>query len=90
MVLSDLLQDRNYEIILVAFNSQGDGPASPPSTVYVGEAVPTGEPRALEGEAISSTEVRLRWKPPQQQMQNGELLGYKVRFQILRKSLYTN
>lgn len=79
MVLSELLQDRNYEIIVVPFNAQGEGPASPPITVYVGEAVPTGEPRGLQGEPVSSTEVRLRWKPPQQQMQNGELLGYKVR-----------
>ena len=78
MVLSELLQDKNYEIIVLPFNSQGEGPASPPTTVYVGEAVPTGEPRNLEGEAVSSTEVRLRWKPPQQKMQNGELLGYKV------------
>lgn len=76
-------QDKNYEIIVLPFNSQGEGPASPPSTVYVGEAVPTGEPRVLEGEAVSSTEVRLRWKPPQQHMQNGELLGYKVRFLFL-------
>lgn len=60
------------------FNSQGEGPNSPPVTVYVGEAVPTGEPRGLQGEPVSSTEVRLRWKPPQQQFQNGELLGYKV------------
>lgn len=74
----DLQQDKNYEIVVLPFNSQGEGPASPPATVYVGEAVPTGEPRGLEGEAVSSTEVRLRWKPPQQQMQNGELLGYKV------------
>ncbi|KAL3268776.1 hypothetical protein HHI36_007876 [Cryptolaemus montrouzieri] len=78
IVLQDLLQDRNYEIVVIPFNSQGEGPASPPVTVYVGEAVPTGEPRVLEGEAISSTEVKLRWKPPQQQMQNGELLGYKI------------
>lgn len=78
LVLNELVQDRNYEIVVVPFNSQGEGPATPPVTVYVGEAVPTGEPRGLEGEAVSSTEVRLRWKPPQQQMQNGELLGYKV------------
>lgn len=78
MVLSELLQDQNYEIVVVPFNIQGEGPASPPVTVYVGEAVPTGEPRALQGEPVSSTEVRLRWRPPQQHMQNGELLGYKV------------
>ncbi|KAF2903932.1 hypothetical protein ILUMI_02247 [Ignelater luminosus] len=82
IVLNDLIQDRNYEIIVVPFNSQGEGPASPPVTVYVGEAVPTGEPRGLEGEAVSSTEVRLRWKPPQQQMQNGELLGYKIFYYV--------
>lgn len=78
MVLSDLLQDRNYEIIVVPFNTQGEGPASPPITVYIGEAVPTGEPRELKGLPVSSTEVRLNWKAPQHHMQNGELLGYKV------------
>ncbi|XP_030753162.1 protein sidekick isoform X1 [Sitophilus oryzae] len=83
MVLSELLQDRNYEIIVVPFNQQGEGPASPPVTVYVGEAVPTGEPRALQGEPVSSTEVRLRWKPPQQHMQNGELLGYKIFYLVI-------
>lgn len=60
------------------FNSQGSGPPSPPVAVYVGEAVPTGEPRAVDAEPVSSTEVRLRWQPPQQNMQNGDLLGYKV------------
>lgn len=78
IILSDLTQDRNYEIIVLPFNSQGNGPASPPVAVYVGEAVPTGQPRAVDGAPVSSTEVRLRWKPPQQQQQNGDLLGYKI------------
>lgn len=78
IVLSDLTQDRNYEIIVLPYNSQGDGPVSTPQVIYVGEAVPTGEPRAVDGAAVSSTEVRLRWKPPQQQQQNGDLLGYKI------------
>lgn len=80
MVLSDLTEDRYYEIIMLPFNSEGEGPASPPVTVYVGEAVPTGEPQHLNAEPISSTEVHLRWKPPQANMQNGDLLGYKVTF----------
>lgn len=78
IVLTDLIQDRNYEIIVIPFNSQGAGPQSPPVAVYVGEAVPTGQPRAVEGAPVSSTEVRLRWKAPQQQQQNGDLLGYKI------------
>jgi protein sidekick len=43
MILNDLVRDRNYEIIVTPFNSQGPGPSSSPTTVYVGEAVPTGE-----------------------------------------------
>lgn len=79
MVLSDLTEDRYYEIIVLPFNSEGEGPLSPPVTVYVGEAVPTGEPQHLKAESISSTEVHLRWKPLQANMQNGDLLqGYKV------------
>lgn len=57
-------------------------------TVYVGEAVPTGEPQYLKAEPISSTEVHLRWKPPQANMQNGDLLGYKVKFIIFYYRLY--
>ncbi|XP_043274054.1 protein sidekick isoform X3 [Venturia canescens] len=78
MILSDLMEDRNYEIVVLPFNSEGDGPPSPPVTVYVGEAVPTGEPQNVEAKPISSTEVHLKWKPPQANMQNGDLLGYKI------------
>ncbi|CAD1468247.1 unnamed protein product [Heterotrigona itama] len=78
IVLSDLTEDRYYEVIVLPFNSEGEGPSSPPVTVYVGEAVPTGEPQHLKAEPISSTEVHLRWKPPQANMQNGDLLGYKI------------
>nr|CAD7457346.1 unnamed protein product [Timema tahoe] len=79
VVLSDLTRDKNYEMVVVPYNSQGSGPPSPPVTVYVGEAVPTGEPREVTGEAVSPTEVRLRWTPPEANQQNGDLLGYKNR-----------
>jgi protein sidekick len=80
ITLSDLTEDKYYEVIVVPFNSEGEGPPSLPVTVYVGEAIPTGEPQQVSVEPISSTEVQLRWKPPQANMQNGELLGYKVIF----------
>lgn len=47
MILNDLVRDRNYEIVVTPFNSQGPGPSSSPTTVYVGEAVPTGNKRQL-------------------------------------------
>lgn len=80
LIIGDLVRDRNYDIIVVPFNSQGNGPPSMPIPVYVGEAVPTGEPRSVSAFAISSTEVRLSWEHPQQNQQNGDLLGYKVVF----------
>ena len=79
-MLEGLTRDRNHEVVVLAFNSQGAGPPSPPVTVYVGEAVPTGEPRSVEAEPLSPTEVRLKWTAPVQSQQNGDLLGYKVSF----------
>ncbi|XP_050535550.1 protein sidekick isoform X2 [Daktulosphaira vitifoliae] len=78
LVVGDLVRDRNYDIIVVPFNSQGNGPPSTPVPVYVGEAVPTGEPRSVTAFSVSSTEVRLSWEHPQQNQQNGDLLGYKI------------
>ncbi|CAG7730812.1 unnamed protein product, partial [Allacma fusca] len=78
MVLLDLTIDKNYEITVVPFNSRGEGVISRPVTVYVGEAVPTGEPREVIARALSSTEIQIKWKPPYQNQQNGELLGYKI------------
>ena len=78
VVLEDLTIGKNYEIIVIPFNSQGSGPASRPVSVYVGEAVPTGAPRDVRAEAVSPTEVRLSWRAPKADQQNGDLLGYKI------------
>jgi protein sidekick len=76
--LSDLTIGKNYEIIVIPFNSQGNGPPSRPVSVYVGEAVPTGSPRSVKAEAVSATEVRVSWRPPKADQQNGDLSGYKI------------
>ena len=76
--LKDLAIGKNYEILVIPYNSQGLGPASAPVSVYVGEAVPTGAPQELRATAVSSTEVRLSWKAPKADEQNGDLLGYKI------------
>lgn len=79
MVLTELALDRNYEISVVAVNSQGPGPGGTPAVVWVGEAVPTAAPRDILAESRSPTEVALAWQPPLLAHQNGDLLGYKVR-----------
>lgn len=82
-VLRDLTQDRNYEIVVYPYNSQGLGPGSQPMIIFVGEAVPVGSPENLEAVAISSTEVKLKWKPPSNGTSNGDLLGYKIFYTII-------
>ena len=71
VILEDLAIAKNYEIVVIPFNSQGLGPASRPVSVYVGEAVPTGAPQNVRGQAVSPTEVRLTWDAPQADQQNG-------------------
>ncbi|XP_073972084.1 sidekick cell adhesion molecule isoform X2 [Rhodnius prolixus] len=78
VVLTDLTRDHNYEIVVAAFNSEGVGPLSTPVTVYVGEAVPTGQPQKVNATPVSPTEIKVSWTPPQSSMQNGDLLGYKI------------
>ncbi|CAG0921735.1 unnamed protein product [Notodromas monacha] len=78
MVLNDLIRDRNYEMQVLGFNAQGAGPASSPLTVWVGEAVPTGEPRHVTAVATSPHQVSLTWLAPRENQQNGDLLGYKI------------
>ena len=78
VILEDLAIAKNYEIVVIPFNSQGLGPASRPVSVYVGEAVPTGAPQNVRAQSVSPTEVRLTWDAPQADQQNGDLLGYKI------------
>lgn len=78
VILSELAVDRNYEISVCAYNSQGAGPSGTPAVVWVGEAVPTAPPRDVIAEPLSPTEVALKWRPPLLAQQNGDLLGYKI------------
>ncbi|UYV77069.1 SDK2 [Cordylochernes scorpioides] len=76
--LPSLEPDTNYEVRVFATNSQGDSEASQPVTVFVGEAVPNGEPQQIRAEAMGPTEIRVSWQPPPVSQQNGDVMGYKV------------
>ena len=64
-------RDTNYEVLVVSFNAQGESPASPPLTVYVGEAVPTGKPRKVEAKPVTSTEIKISWEVGQESYNMG-------------------
>lgn len=82
LTLEGLQRDRIYEVRVVAYNGQGDGPPTRPVSVYVGEAVPTGSPREVRLDSPSSTEVVVSWAPPPESERNGELLGYKIFYKV--------
>lgn len=42
--------------------------------------IPGGPPRQVSVEAASPQELHVTWQPPEQQLWNGELLGYKIGF----------
>ncbi|UYV77068.1 SDK2, partial [Cordylochernes scorpioides] len=73
--LPSLEPDTNYEVRVFATNSQGDSEASQPVTVFVGEAVPNGEPQQIRAEAMGPTEIRVSWQPPPVSQQNGDVMG---------------
>ncbi|KPM09144.1 sidekick-like protein, partial [Sarcoptes scabiei] len=92
-IIENLERDQHYEIRVIAFNSQGDGPSTKPKVVYVGEAVPTGEPLEISAEPLSSTEIKVTWRPPDQSKQNGQIMGYKIFYWIqsaAQSSLFAN
>lgn len=42
--------------------------------------IPGGPPRQVSVEATSPQELHVTWQPPEHQLWNGELLGYKIGF----------
>ncbi|KAL4239205.1 Protein sidekick-2 [Mactra antiquata] len=79
-VLQNLVKFVNYEFLVKAFNSVGDGPTSTPVTVFVGEAAPTAPPLDIRTEAVNSTEILVSWQPPPLESQNGDLSGYRISY----------
>lgn len=84
--IENLERDHQYEIKVIPFNSQGDGPSSKTKMVYVGEAVPSGAPLEVKAIPLSSTEVNVTWLPPENDKQNGQILGYKIFYWLAPKA----
>lgn len=78
LTITNLVKGRYYEVKVYAFNQHGNSPPGPPKTVYVGEAVPMGEPLNVKVVAVSSTAIQVKWTSPVEKLQNGPLNGYKI------------
>uniref|UniRef100_A0A673AFX3 protein-tyrosine-phosphatase n=1 Tax=Sphaeramia orbicularis TaxID=375764 RepID=A0A673AFX3_9TELE len=78
--IQNLVASETYTIQVLAFTSVGDGPASDPVHVKV---MPGGQsaPEGVSCESASSTSLRVSWKPPPMEGQNGKLAGYELSYQ---------
>lgn len=46
-----------------------------PLSLYI---VPSGPPREVMVQAISSTSIQVSWQPPQEEDKNGVIIGYQL------------
>nr|XP_018903286.1 PREDICTED: tyrosine-protein phosphatase Lar isoform X3 [Bemisia tabaci] len=88
-ILDELKRWTDYRIWVHAGTSVGDGPASSPITVRthedVGITMP-GAPQEVVVNAINSTTIHIRWKPPADKDLNGVIRGYQVHVQEAHES----
>ncbi|XP_033606866.1 Down syndrome cell adhesion molecule-like protein Dscam2 isoform X4 [Cryptotermes secundus] len=69
-----------YHFRLYAENALGTSAPSDPLHAMTESEIPGGAPRQVSVEATSSQELHVTWQPPERQLWNGELLGYKIGF----------
>uniref|UniRef100_A0A8B9YIP7 Sidekick cell adhesion molecule 1 n=1 Tax=Bos mutus grunniens TaxID=30521 RepID=A0A8B9YIP7_BOSMU len=72
------LKYRRYEVVLTAYNVIGEGPASAPVEVFVGEAAPAQAPQRVHVNPLTASQLEVAWEPPPPESQNGIIQGYKI------------
>ena len=83
VLLSHLRSSAAYIFRVSAVNSVGEGPTSAASErVILPQEPPSGPPLGLVGSARSSSELMIQWQPPSEEAQNGDILGYVVRYRL--------
>ncbi|KAK2172926.1 hypothetical protein NP493_919g00008 [Ridgeia piscesae] len=81
LLVDDLELFHTYEFRIRAFNMFGHSGWSNVSVIYL-EIAPTGAPRNAAVGTVNSTEISISWQPPTADLQNGDLLGYKVYYWV--------
>ncbi|CAJ0932166.1 unnamed protein product [Ranitomeya imitator] len=71
--LDNLNKHKRYEIRVSVYNAAGEGPASVPQEVFVGEAVPTASPQNVAIQSATAVQLDVMWDPPPLESQNGDI-----------------
>ncbi|XP_048762556.1 tyrosine-protein phosphatase Lar-like isoform X5 [Ostrea edulis] len=77
--LQDLTPDTVYTIKVSALSEKGEGAATRIIQAKTQPFVPSAAPQAVSGMPFKdSRSVKVTWKPPPKDQQNGEIKGYKI------------
>ncbi|XP_078318089.1 receptor-type tyrosine-protein phosphatase delta-like isoform X3 [Crassostrea virginica] len=77
--LQDLTPDTTYTIKVSALSDKGEGAATRIILATTEPYVPTAAPQAVSGMPFKdSRSIKVTWKPPPKDQQNGEIKGYKI------------
>ncbi|KAJ8417946.1 hypothetical protein AAFF_G00227890 [Aldrovandia affinis] len=85
--LTSLKKFTDYSLRVVAYNKNGPGVSTEGVSVRTLSDVPSTPPQNLTLEALNSQSMMVRWFPPPPGTENGELIGYRIRYRkSVRKS----
>lgn len=77
-LIGGLIIWKDYEIQVAAYNIKGVGVYTRSIRIKTKEGVPAAPPKDVEALAVSSTSIKVSWKPPDPWMINGINQGYKI------------
>ncbi|XP_049806711.1 Down syndrome cell adhesion molecule-like protein Dscam2 [Schistocerca nitens] len=86
VTLKDLKPANGYQFQIRAENSVGVSNASETVTLTTLEEIPEAPPRDIEVKVKDSKTLLVTWKPPDESLQNGEILGYYIGYKISNSS----
>ncbi|KAF3692773.1 Down syndrome cell adhesion molecule-like protein 1 [Channa argus] len=67
-----------YSIRMYSYNSIGKSEASKELTISTEEAQPDGPPMDVILQPVTSQSIRVTWKAPRKELQNGVIRGYQI------------
>ncbi|XP_075064420.1 neogenin isoform X4 [Mixophyes fleayi] len=79
-----------YTFRVVAFNKHGSGVSTQDVIIRTLSDVPSAAPQNLTLEVRSSQSILVQWQPPPVGTQNGQIVGYKLRYRKTARKTETN
>ncbi|XP_063351145.1 receptor-type tyrosine-protein phosphatase S isoform X1 [Pelmatolapia mariae] len=85
-VVEGLRPNTEYRFSLAAISNKGIGAFTNDITQKTLQAKPSAPPQEVKCSSTSSTTLLVSWRPPPLESQNGALVGYRVRYQVVGQS----